>query len=112
MSEELLSVTDLMERYGKSETFIRHMIEKTNIPTVTLKKYTWGQMYEYKAISAEFLPAVELYIDTKKIMLKTEPKDKAPKLTLEEQRRLHPLVKDDRFFNLQYFPDMRLSDEK
>jgi hypothetical protein len=32
-------------------------------------------------------------------------KQQKPKLTLEEMKALHPLVKDERYFKTSYFPD-------
>lgn len=99
------SVKELSEMFNKSESFIRVMIEKTEVPVIREAFRSSGAFYYYITVSEDYIPLFEDFIENSKPFAKNGGEVvKVKKPDIVELRRLHPLVTNDKFFNDSYFP--------
>lgn len=98
------SVKELSEMFNKSESFIRVMIEKTEVPVVREVFRSSGAFYHYITVCEDYIPLFENFIKNCKPFSKGGEVVKVKKPDIAELRRLHPLVTNDKFFNDSYFP--------
>lgn len=99
------SVKELSEMFNKSESFIRVMIEKTEVPVIREAFRSSGAFYHYITVSEDYIPLFEDFIENSKPFAKNGGEVvKVKKPDIAELRRLHPLVTNDKFFNDSYFP--------
>ncbi len=96
------TIADLEHALGVTSSSILHEIHKNNLP-FTVEKRGHGK---------KFIVPYETYMEIKKHYDKMLEKKAGKKkievqksLTVEEMRKLHPLVVDDRFFKESYFPE-------
>lgn len=102
MSEEsrMFTTTDICRITGASAGIIRSIAEKAGIETYVSKVRQGIILYDFNSVRQ----IVKLYRN--QITLKDIRKSRAEPKTIEELRAEHPLVKDDRFFKLSYFPNV------
>lgn len=103
--QRVYTTTEIAMYLNVSEYAIRNIanyykIDKVISPT----KNSRAAFYSYEAVRL-----IKAHIDAKKNKEKQKQiKVQVSELSLEELRKLHPLVKDDRFFNTSFFPDVTL----
>lgn len=99
----MFTVSDIQRICGASPNVIRGIAERANIESFVSAERRNKIVFDFQSMKQ----IVEIYrhISTSDDIAsrnknKTEPK------TIEELRAEHPLVKDDRFFKLSFFPDV------
>lgn len=96
-TKRTFSTKELAEVAGISEESMRNLEDKLGLTKIVVKSnyFEWDYSSYIK---------VKAYAENRK-KAKAEKKKVVSSVTLEEMRKLHPLVKDDRYFRLSYFPD-------
>ena len=103
--QRVYTTAEIAMYLNTSEYAIRNIanyyrIDKVISPT----KNSRAAFYSYEAVRL-----IKSHFDAKKNKEKQKQikaQVSKPDLSLEELRKLHPLVKDDRFFNTSFFPDV------
>jgi hypothetical protein len=98
-TDRLFKTREVADICGITVGMVHYAIEKLGIIYTTNK-------YGYAQFSFKQMRLIKEYYkksDTTDLKLKAEP------MTLEQLKELHPLVKDERFFKLSYFPETKPS---
>lgn len=100
--DRMFTVTDICKMVGASPCVIRSLAENAGIESFLSKERKNVIVFNFKGMKQ----IVALYKNVIGIdEVKKNNKVQEPK-TIEELRTEHPLVKDDRFFKLSFFPDI------
>ena len=103
----MYAIKELVEMFEKSDLYIRKVIEKLNIPLIRMSKTVGKNVIYFRCVEEQYIPSIEKYIEEQRAQ-KVRVKEKTPEQVkyLEQMRKAHPLVKNDKFFNLLYFPNV------
>ena len=99
----MFTISDIQKICGASPAIIRGIAERANIESFISKDrrntvvFTLKSTKQIIAIYRNYSRVDEI---ARRNRSRVEPK------TIEQLRAEHPLVKDDRFFKLSYFPDV------
>lgn len=96
---DMFTTTDICKMTGATHSAIRSLAEKAGIETYVSK--TRHGIFLYDKSSVEQI--IKLY--RRQMTLQEIKKNRGEPKTIEQLRSEHPLVTDDRFFKLSYFPD-------
>lgn len=106
---ELFSVKDMAEISGLTTAGVGSRISKFRMKPALVRNYIGESGNPIKENLYTREQMIEMGLDKKKEKKVVEKVvDEKEKLTLEEMQKLHPLVKDVRFFKTSFFPDVRL----
>lgn len=107
MGQRYFTTYEIAKETGMTEKAVRNILYRRQISPVIVsnhngRKALWGYTaYKIVMERAEVYKKRENRLKQVKAILQKEEV-----LSLEELRKLHPLVKDDRFFKTSYFPDI------
>lgn len=102
------TIADLGYAFGVTSASILNEIHKNNLP-FTVEKRGRGKRFiapyeTYLELKKHYDKMLEKKAGKKKVTDNAKPAAQKS-LTVEEMRKLHPLVTDDRFFKESYFPE-------
>jgi hypothetical protein len=95
-TDRLFKTKEVADICGITVGMVHYAVEKLGIIYTTNK---WGYA-QFSFIQMRLIKEYYKKSDTSNLKLKAEP------MTLEQLKELHPLVKDERFFKLSYFPEI------
>ena len=104
--ERMFSVSDIKKMCGASPAIIRGIAERANIESFVSKDRRGSIVFDFQS-AKQIMKIYKHLLNVDEIS--NSNKNRAEPKTIEELRAEHPLVKDDRFFKLQYFPDVKLN---
>lgn len=99
---------EIAEKLGLTTSYINMLARKLGVEYhLTKTGKIQNNVYDYAGYAA-IKQHVDMIREEKK--RQAEKKTTAPKLTLEELQKLHPLVTDTRWLKLSEWPDIRIDD--
>ena len=101
--ERMFTVSDIQKMCGASRAIIRGIAERANIESFVSKDRRGSIVFDFQSVK-QIMKIYKHLLNVDEIA--NSNKNRAEPKTIEELRAEHPLVKDDRFFELQYFPDV------
>lgn len=100
---KMFTVSDIQKICGASPNIVRGIAERAGIESYISKERRNVVVYDFRAMKQ----IVAIYKNYKRVdEVRRSNKSKTEPKTIEELRAEHPLVKDDRFFKLTFFPDI------
>lgn len=99
---KMFTVSDIQEICGASPNVIRGIAERANIESFIKKDGRGTVVFDFQSMK-QIVAIYKNYSRVDEIVAKNQPKVEK---TIEQLRAEHPLVKDDRFFKLSFFPDV------
>lgn len=98
----VFTISDIQQICGASPNIIRGIAERANIESFISKDRRNTVVFTFQSMKQ----IVEIYRHFSSVEeIASRNKRKGESKTIEELRAEHPLVKDDRFFKLSFFPD-------
>lgn len=101
--ERMFTVSDIQKICGASPSIIRGIAERANIESFVSKDRRGSIVFDFQ--SAKQIMKIYKHLSNVDEIANSNRNRAEPK-TIEELRAEHPLVKDDRFFKLSFFPDV------
>lgn len=99
----MFTISDIQKICGASPNIIRGIAERANIESFISKDRRNKVVFTFQSMKQ----IVEIYRHLSNVdEIARKNVNKAEVKTVEELRAEHPLVKDDRFFKLSFFPDV------
>lgn len=103
VEKQAFTVSDIQKICGASPSIIRGIAERAGIESFVSTNNKHSIVFDFVS-TKQIIAIYHNYSRVEEIASrnrnKTEPK------TIEQLRAEHPLVKDDRFFKLSFFPDV------
>lgn len=101
--ERMFTVSDIQKMCGASPAIIRGIAERANIESFVSKGRRCSIVFDFQS-ARQIMKIYKHLLNVDEIA--NSNKNRAEPKTIEQLRAEHPLVKDDRFFKLSYFPDI------
>ena len=102
--QRTFTVTDIQRITGSSPSVIRSIAERAGIEGFVNKDRHNVVVYDFKSMK-QIVAIYRNYMRIDDVVKINKRRASEPK-TIEQLRKEHPLVKDDKFFKLTYFPDI------
>lgn len=99
---KMFTVSDIQRICGASPSIIRGIAERAGVESFVKKDGRGTVVFDFRSMK-QIVAIYKNYSRVDEIIAKNQSKVEK---TIEQLRAEHPLVKDDRFFKLSYFPDV------
>ena len=101
-ADRMFTISDIQRISGASPNIIRGIAERANIESFIKKDGRGTVVFDFHSMK-QIVSIYKNHSRVDEIVAKNQPKVEK---TIEQLRAEHPLVKDDRFFKLSFFPDV------
>lgn len=101
IEEKMFTITDIQRVCGASPNIIRSIAEKAGVESFISKGNRHSIVFDFNS-ARQIIAIYKNYSRVDEIAKRNRSEPK----TIEELRAEHPLVTDDRFFKLSFFPDV------
>ena len=101
-ADGMFTISDIQKISGASPNVIRGIAERANIESFIKKDGRGTVVFDFHSMK-QIVAIYRNHSRVDEIVAKNQPKVEK---TIEQLRAEHPLVKDDRFFKLSFFPDV------
>lgn len=101
-ADRMFTVSDIQRICGASPNIIRGIAERAGVESFVKKDGRGTVVFDFHSMK-QIVAIYKNHSRIDEIVAKNQPKVEK---TIEQLRAEHPLVKDDRFFKLSFFPDV------